>query len=70
MYELHERSSITSRHAGRYTIMEQPQPGCVNLQHTFCTNVTHISSHNIEATPFTLFSAKNKLGVERFLLKL
>jgi hypothetical protein len=30
----------------------------VNLQHACCTNVTHISSYVIEATPFTSFSAK------------
>jgi hypothetical protein len=58
MNELHERSSITSRHAGHYTIMEQPQPGCVNLQHANCANITHILLHDIEATPFTSFSAK------------
>jgi hypothetical protein len=58
MNELYERSSITSRHTCRYTIMEQPQPGCVNLQLTDCTNVTHISSHDIEAIPFTSFSVK------------
>jgi hypothetical protein len=58
MNELHERSSITSQHTGRYTIMEQPQPGCVNLQLASCTNVTHRSSHDIEGIPFTSFSAK------------
>jgi hypothetical protein len=38
--------------------MEQPQPGCVNLQHVDCTNITHRSSHDIEAIPFTSFSIK------------
>jgi hypothetical protein len=41
MNELHERSSITSRHARRYIIIEQPQPGCVNLEHAGCTNNTY-----------------------------
>jgi hypothetical protein len=49
MNELYERSNITSRHAGCYTIMEQPQSSCVNLQHASCTNITHRSSHDIEA---------------------
>jgi hypothetical protein len=70
MNELNERSSITSRHTTHYTIMEQPQPGCLNLQLTCCTNVTNRSSHDIEAIPFTSFSTKNKLGVEWFLPKL
>jgi hypothetical protein len=59
MDELHEISSITSRHTGHYTIMEQPQSGCVNLQHAGCTNVMHRSSHDIEAIPLTSFLAKN-----------
>jgi hypothetical protein len=58
MNELDERS-ITSPQASRYTIMEQPQPGCVNLQHAGCTNITHISSHIIEAIPFTTFTTKS-----------
>jgi hypothetical protein len=58
MNELHEKSSITSRHVGHYIIMEQPQPGCVDLQHTDCTNVIHRSLHDIEPIPFTSFSAK------------
>jgi hypothetical protein len=58
MNELHERSSITSRHTGHYTRTEQPQPGCVHLQLSGYTNVTHRSSNNIEAIPFTSFSAK------------
>jgi hypothetical protein len=44
--------------------MEQPQPGCVNLQLIGCTNVTHRSSHDIETIPFLSFSVKKKLGVE------
>jgi hypothetical protein len=58
MNELLEKSSITGRHAGHYTIMEQPQPGCVSLQLIGCTNVTHRSSHEIETIPFTSLSAK------------
>jgi hypothetical protein len=58
MNELHERSSITSRHARHYTIMEQPQLGCINVQHAGWTNVTHRSSHDIEDIPLTSFSAK------------
>jgi hypothetical protein len=38
--------------------MEQPQPSCVNLQYTGCTNVTHKSSHDIDDIPFTSPSAK------------
>jgi hypothetical protein len=38
--------------------MEQPQLGCVNLQHAGCTNITHRSSHDIEVIPFISFSAK------------
>jgi hypothetical protein len=51
MNELHERLNITSRHTCRYTIMEQPQ-------HPGCKNVTHKSSYDIEAIPFTLFFVK------------
>jgi hypothetical protein len=36
---------------GHYIIMEQHQSSCVNLQYAGCTNVTHRSSHVIEATP-------------------
>jgi hypothetical protein len=58
MNELHEISSITSQHVARYIIMKQPQPDCVNLQHAGYTNVTHVPSHDIEATPFIPISAK------------
>jgi hypothetical protein len=50
MDELYERSSITSRHACRYTIMEQPQPNCVNLQHASRTNVTQ--KHHMKLRPY------------------
>uniref|UniRef100_A0A0A9FS48 Uncharacterized protein n=1 Tax=Arundo donax TaxID=35708 RepID=A0A0A9FS48_ARUDO len=40
-------SSITYRHAGRYTIMEQPQHSCINLRYTGRTIITHRSSYNI-----------------------
>jgi hypothetical protein len=58
MNELHERSSITTRDACRYTIMEQSQPIFVKLQLTGHINVTHRSSHDIEAIPFTSFFVK------------
>jgi hypothetical protein len=58
MNELHERSSIISQHAGHYTIMEQPQPGSINLQHADYKNITHRLSHDIEVISFTSFSAK------------
>lgn len=63
------RSGITCRHAGRYTIMGQPQPGCFNWWHaghtTYYTQIiTWYWGHTIHITP-----CKNKLGVERILLK-
>jgi hypothetical protein len=58
MNELYERSSITSQHAGCDTIIEQPQPSRVNFQLAYYINVTHRSSQDIEAIPFTSFLAK------------
>ena len=37
-------------HAGRYTIMVQPQPGCVNLRHAGRTN--HHIDHHMTLRPY------------------
>ena len=61
------KSSITCWHAGHYTIMGQPQPGCFNCWHAcHTTYYTHIITwfwgHTIHIIP-----CKNELGVERIL---
>jgi hypothetical protein len=53
-------------HVDRYTIMEQPQPSCVNLQLTCCINIAHRSSYDIEVIPFTSFSSKTSLAYNDF----
>ena len=52
------RTSITCRHTGRYTIIGQPQPGCCNGDTQVTKIITHRSSHDIEAIPFTSHPAK------------
>jgi hypothetical protein len=52
------RTSITCRHAGRYTIIGQPQPSCCNGDTQVTEIITHRSSHDIEAIPFTSYPAK------------
>jgi hypothetical protein len=41
---------MTSRNAGRYTIMAQPQPSCVNLRHVGRTN--HHKYHYMTLRPY------------------
>ena len=61
------KSSITCWHAGRYTIMGQPQPSCFNWWHAGHTThytqiITWFWGHTIHIIP-----CKNELGIERIL---
>ena len=60
------RSSIICRHADHYPIMGQPQSNCLTGDTQVTKFITHRSSHDIEAVPFTSYPTKTSHALNVF----